>query len=269
MKMFNKQVLKSAKEMVRDEVTGRLRAKDQLEEVMHEIEVMKKINNDFLVRLHEVINTEDSVNLAMIIDFCGRGQVMDWDEKTMKFTPCFNVNGDYFKEVQIQRIMREVVCGLDYLHKNLICHRDIKPQNVLVTIDGISKLADFGSAKEIKADDDTLRGSVGTYHFFAPELCDPEVKEYSGTKVDIWALGITMYALIFNKLPFNAESPIELLDTILQTEIGFGDRNLSKGLHDIIHGMLERDPKQRWDMQKIKSCEWINAGYTVRLDSDE
>ena len=92
MKLFNKQILKGNKEMVRDEVTGKLRAKDQLQEVMHEIELMKRFDNDFLVRLHEVINTEDSINLAMIIDFCGRGQVMDWDEEKLTFTPCYNIN---------------------------------------------------------------------------------------------------------------------------------------------------------------------------------
>ena len=75
-----------------------------------------------------------------------------------------------------------------------------------------------------------------------------------------------MYALIFNKLPFHAESPLELLDAILGTTIEMGERNLSASLHELIHGMLARDPKDRWSLAKIKSCEWINAGYTIKLD---
>ena len=137
--------------------------------------------------------------------------------------------------------MRDVVVGLDFCHQNKICHRDIKPENILVDGDGNGKLADFGSAKFFAGEDDMMRGSVGTYHFFAPELCNENIKEYSGRAADIWALGITLYAMVFNKLPFCSLQDVELLDKIANEEVVLGKRNLSDGLKSLLEGMLTKD----------------------------
>jgi serine/threonine protein kinase len=65
-----------------------------------------------------------------------------------------------------------------------------------------------------------LRKSAGTYHFFAPECCDTECEVYSGSKVDIWALGVTLFCLLYNRLPFWTEnsrlSEFAILDVILK-----------------------------------------------------
>ena len=59
-----------------------------------------------------------------------------------------------------------------------------------------------------------LEDTAGTYHFLAPECCDPEIKVYSGVKADIWALGVTLFAFAYNKLPFYAETEIQILECI-------------------------------------------------------
>jgi len=71
----------------------------------------------------------------------------------------------------------------------------------LVDENGIAKLADFGTASII-GDNDILSGARGTYEFLAPECTNPEQKFFSGKAADIWALGVTIYCLIFNELPF-------------------------------------------------------------------
>jgi len=73
MKIFNKFVLKGDKTMVKDPETGKLKARNGLEDVMEEIKTMQKLDSDRVVRLHEVIDTEDSDYLCMVIDFCGQG----------------------------------------------------------------------------------------------------------------------------------------------------------------------------------------------------
>lgn len=75
---------------------------------------------------------------------------------------------------------------------------------------GKAKFADFGSAVILK-ENDLFSDVVGTQYFQAPECCDPEIKQYSGKAADIWALGVTLYSLLFNKLPFWGESDIEIL----------------------------------------------------------
>lgn len=162
--------------------------------------------------------------------------------------------------------MRDLVVGLDYMHQHDICHRDIKPQNILVDVNGNSKLADFGCSKMFRAPgDDTMKGSVGTYSFFGPELCDTNVSEYSGCAVDIWALGITLYSLVFLRSPYKSSNEVDLLDEIFECTITFEGRCITDGLKELIMGMLEKDVKKRWTIKMIKESKWINDGYKVPL----
>lgn len=94
--------------------------------------------------------------------------------------------------------------GLQYCHEKGVLHRDIKPQNIIFDSNHVAKLIDFGVSKVLESPEspDLLKQTEGTYHFMAPEACDPDVDSYSGKAADVWALGVTAYALLFNKCPF-------------------------------------------------------------------
>lgn len=143
----------------------------------------------------------------------------------------------------------------------------------------IAKIGDFGSAEKFENSNDTLSTTIGTYQFFSPECCDrkdiyitiiylAEIRTFSGKANDVWALGVTLYALIYNELPFWAETEIGVLEKIHQTDLKLSEkRNISDGLKRLILRMLDKNPLTRATLDELKKDRWLNEGYSVSLDS--
>ena len=109
-------------------------------------------------------------------------------------------------------ITLQVCSALRHAHERGIVHRDIKPENIMITTEGVVKLADLGLAKRIEATNDgfTKAGSIfGTPYYMAPE----QAKSFSDVdqRSDIYSLGVTLYKMISGKVPFGGRSPIEVL----------------------------------------------------------
>jgi hypothetical protein len=105
-------------------------------------------------------------------------------------------------------IVAQACRGLDYAHRNGVVHRDVKPGNLLVTDDGVVKLADFGIAKATEQSSITQIGSVlGTAAYLAPEQARGEE---SSPRSDLYSLGVVAYQLLSGRLPYEATSLSEL-----------------------------------------------------------
>ena len=173
-KIYKKSFLRRKKQYTTE--GGRVNCSTALQSVSREIAIMKKLTHVNVVRLHEVIDNEQSDKVYMsetyaVIDYCGKGQILRWDA-TRQTYESFNPT-EPFDEFTLSIRFREMVCGLEYrtcypVHCNNIVHRDIKPQNILVTDDGVVKLSDFGQAT-IFEQNDTFTKTVGTIQFLAPE----------------------------------------------------------------------------------------------------
>ena len=102
----------------------------------------------------------------------------------------------------------QICTALDRAHKNGIIHRDIKPQNIILTNDGVLKVTDFGIARATTNETTNMgESTMGSVHYFSPEQARGG---YTDAKSDIYSLGIVMYELITGILPFNGESPIAI-----------------------------------------------------------
>ena len=96
------------------------------------------------------------------------------------------------------------------------------------------------------------------------------IKEFSGKAADVWALGVTVYCLIFNELAVWSDTEIGVLEAIHKTDLKLAlTRNLSEGLKNLLLRMMEKDPSKRATLSELKQDKWLNEGFTVSLNSKE
>lgn len=112
-------------------------------------------------------------------------------------------------------IALQVCAGLEAAHNNGIVHRDVKPQNIIISLDGKAKVADFGIARAVSSD--TINSNVmGSVHYCAPEQTRGG---YSDAKSDIYSMGITLYEMLTGRVPFDGESTVAVALKHLQEDI--------------------------------------------------
>jgi len=142
-------------------------------------------------------------------------------------------------------ISLQIAAGLEAAHKSGIIHRDIKPQNIIISTDGTAKVADFGIARA--ASSDTINPSaMGSVHYSAPEQARGG---YSDERSDIYSLGITMYEMLTGKVPFDGDSTVEVALKHLQEEIISPRQylpDLPRAIEQIILKSTEKSPDRRY-----------------------
>jgi serine/threonine protein kinase len=279
LKVFKTSLLKKMREVKR--VGRKMVVSTALDKVQVEIAIMKKLQHRNLLNLLEVFD-DDSETLVLMLEYAPHGQIMQWDaaERVYRVNPqavdASNASG-VFDEPSLRKCVRQLLLGLEYLHNNDICHRDLKPENILLGADGVYKIADFGVAHlfeegEKKADASNqatepkaskkgfVSSTAGTYAFMGPETL--KGKEYSAYDADVWALGITIYALAFGKIPYYHQDVVELFEMIETQPLELLEDNnsasVSDGLATLLRGMLDKDPDQRWSLQQCKQHAWLH-----------
>lgn len=141
----------------------------------------------------------------------------------------------------------QVAQGMEKAHQKGIVHRDIKPQNLILTNDGVMKIVDFGLAKLAGQKDLTREGiTVGTVGYMSPQQARGQELDQ---RTDIWSLGVVMYEMITGQLPFKGENAQAVIYSILNeepepiTRLRFG---ISPGLEKIVNKCLSKDCSNRY-----------------------
>ena len=153
-------------------------------------------------------------------------------------------------------IGRQVASALDFAHQRGLVHRDVKPQNIMVTDVGVAKVTDFGIARSLSASQLTRTGMViGTAHYFAPEQAQGSPAAPSS---DIYSLGIVLYEMVTGHLPFDADSPIAVAMQHLHSQPPPPweyNPALSTRAGAVVLRALEKNPNRRYG----DAAEFANA----------
>lgn len=181
-----------------------LKSTDSLfpQETFREITILKSLNHANVMKLHEVVFCPTANSLCLVTDFC----VFSVDKYIDHYTKDIPHN-------QVKCIAKQMFMGLNYLHKNFIAHRDLKPPNLMITREGSLKIIDFGLSRRITRQKQATTPNVITRWYQPPEIL-LQAPNY-GLEVDLWSAGCILAELMKRKPLLPGASEIQQINMII------------------------------------------------------
>ena len=217
--------------------------------IKREFEIMRKLNHENIVKIHDVIIDKHLNNIYFIMDYYEHGDLS-------KF-----LNKKPLKEKFTRKYIKQLSNGLSYLLDNNILHRDLKPQNILLSKNYDIKITDFGFATYYNKDS-IINTLCGSPMYMAPEIITRNGYDY---KSDLWSVGIIMYEMIHGYTPFNVQNFIDLIKEIKKKNIVV-KVDVSKECMELIYSLCKINPNERISWHNFFNHKWFDNN---EIEDDE
>ncbi|EFA80647.1 putative protein serine/threonine kinase [Heterostelium album PN500] len=237
-------------------ITKPKRVKER-KEIEREISILKLLKHGNIIQLYDAIYDEERGRICLILELVSGGELFD-----------YIVARGRLSEREARKFLRQILAGLIYCHSNNVCHRDLKLENLLVDDMGNIKISDFGYSNISRP------GFLLSTFCGSPVYAPPEIlleKKYNGHEVDIWSVGVILYAMVTGQLPWSLTDGVQVegLDRLLKGEFKFPPNILlSSEVKDLINRMIVANPSDRAKLSEIKSHVWTNKGYELEPDEE-
>ncbi|KAK3520662.1 hypothetical protein QTP70_029811 [Hemibagrus guttatus] len=235
----------------------RRKGADCRNDVLNEIAVLEAAKaNPYVVGLHEVYETRHEI--ILVLEYAAGGEI---------FNQCVAEDDDEaFTEDDVIRLVRQILTGVAFLHRNNIVHLDLKPQNILLTSAqplGDIRIVDFGLSRQVDNKSE-VREILGTPEYVAPEILSYEPVS---TATDMWSIGVLTYMMLTGDSPFLGD---EKQKTYLNVSKGIVDyseevfEGISHLAVEFLKSLLHLDPSNRATAQECLSHPWLNTDSSSR-----
>ncbi|XP_015197306.1 hormonally up-regulated neu tumor-associated kinase homolog A [Lepisosteus oculatus] len=211
-------------------------------------QIQQMIRHPNITQLLDILETENSYYLVM--ELCRGGNLMDriYEKKKLE-------------EREAQKYVRQLVTAVEHLHRAGVVHRDLKIENLLLDEDDNIKLIDFGlsNCAWMLGYSDPFSTQCGSPAYAAPELLS---KKRYGPKVDVWSIGVNMYAMLTGNLPFTVEpfSLRALHQRMVDKDMNPLPPQLSIAAVNMLRSLLEPDPVKRPNIHQVMMDPWLRSG---------
>ncbi|KAI4888790.1 hypothetical protein NFI96_028293 [Prochilodus magdalenae] len=211
-------------------------------------QIQQMIRHPNITQLLDILETENSYYLVM--ELCPGGNLMNhiYEKKRLD-------------EREAQKYVRQLVMAVEHLHRAGVVHRDLKIENLLLDEQDNIKLIDFGlsNCAGILGYSDPFSTQCGSPAYAAPELLSR--KKY-GPKVDVWSIGVNMYAMLTGTLPFTVEpfSLKALHQRMVDKDMNPLPPSLSSAAVSLLKSLLEPDPAKRPNIHQVMADSWLQLG---------
>ncbi|XP_026190356.1 calcium-dependent protein kinase 4 [Cyclospora cayetanensis] len=242
--------------LCKDKVTGQeyavkviskrqVKQKTDKELLLKEVELLKKLDHPNIMKLYEFF--EDKGYFYLVTEVYTGGELFDEI-----------ISRKRFSEVDAARIIRQVLSGITYMHKNKVVHRDLKPENLLLENkrkDANIRIIDFGLSTHFESTK-KMKDKIGTAYYIAPEVLHGTYDE----KCDVWSTGVILYILLSGCPPFNGANEFDILKKVEKGKFTFDLpqwKKVSEPAKDLIRKMLAYVPTMRISARDALEHEWL------------
>ena len=220
-----------------------MKSKNSRAKIEKEVEILKRVSGSkHVIKLFEVFEDHESVYL--VFEYLENGDLIKYFKKN-----------PLLEEEDLKPFFKNILLGVQYLHRKSVIHRDIKLDNILLDKEMNPKLCDFGISS-VKKREVPIMDTGGTPAYLAPEV----VKAEGGVcfKTDVWSLGVLLYLLTFGTVPFKADDLQVLYNKIIIGKFKIPEADFaSEELLNLIEKMLVVDIDERFSIEEILEDEWI------------
>lgn len=215
------------------------------EKIVNEIKIHKQLHHENIVRFESYF--EDMHNVYMLLSYCQNETLTDLIKRRRRL-----------HELEVKCYTRQIIEGLKYLLAARVIHRDLKLNNIFIDDKMQVKIGDFGLSTQLERKGQKKKTICGTPNYIAPEVLDNK-RGYSH-EIDVWALGVIIYTLLFGRPPFQAETAQETYARIRNNSYEFPTNVYVNPMAiDLISRILVPEAEVRLDIFEVENHPFLNG----------